>query len=395
MFVKHLTVANFRNHENTDVGLQAGINMFVGDNGQGKTNLVEAIYYLSTLSSHRVAGYLPLIRKGRPTAIIRAMASHAGRDVLLEAELNRDSKNRVRINKSDSNRVRDIVGYVQTVMFAPEDLDIIKKDPSNRRAFIDQLVVQLNPRYAGIYSDYDRVLRQRNTLLKSAKTNSVKGAALSTLDSWDEQLIKNGSEIVVARNRLVEKLNPAVLNAYQAIAAARNQPLIQVKSSLLETAIPSWFDDEAEDTMQVLDSTDIGEVVELFQKRLAEVRAKEIERGLTLVGPQRDDLVLLLNDMPAKGYASHGESWSYALALRLASREILRQESQSGDPILILDDVFAELDDARRKKLAELVRDNEQVLITAAVEADVPSELKAKMFHVELGTVKAGDESNE
>lgn len=396
MFVKHLTVGHFRNHEHSEVALEPGINLFVGPNGQGKTNLVEAIYYLATLSSHRVAGYLPMIRKGDPMAVIRALASHQGRDVLLEAELNRDSKNRVRINKNESSRSRDIIGYVQAVMFAPEDLDIVKKDPSHRRAFIDQLVVQFNPRFAGIYSDYDRVLRQRNTLLKSARTNSVKGAALSTLDSWDEQLVKLGSEIVVARNRLVASLNPEVLAAYQSIAETRNEPLIQVKSSLLETVIPTFGDDDAEDeNLQVLSSVDLAEVSEFFRNRLAQVRAKELERGLTLVGPQRDDLVLLLNELPAKGYASHGESWSYALALRLASREILRRESQSGDPVLILDDVFAELDAGRRKRLAQMVSDNEQVLITAAVEADVPRELSAKMFHVKLGKVSDSDDGAE
>lgn len=387
MQLTHLTLSNFRNHISTDVKLGAGVNLFAGDNGQGKTNLVEAIHYLATLTSHRTAGYLPLIKWDEETAVVRAKVSHAGRDVLLDLELSRTTKNRVAINKSPSNRSRDLLGYVQTVTFAPEDLDIVKKDPSNRRKFIDDLLVQLTPRLSGTFSDYDRVLKQRNTLLKSARNNSVKGSALSTLDAWDAQLIELGTQIIAARGNLMLRLEPLVTEMYQQIAVTRNVPQLKLKSSLLGITIPSGFDDEEPEDMEYLEDFDRAKLQEIFVTRLAALRPKELERGLTLCGPQRDDLILLLNGMPAKNYASHGEGWSFALALRLASRELLRAEGGFGDPILILDDVFAELDAKRREKLAELVSDNEQVLITAAVAEDVPSVLKASMFHVEQGVV--------
>lgn len=390
MFVKHLSLSNFRNYSTAEVELAPGVNLLVGPNGQGKTNLVEAIGYLSTLRSHRVAGYLPLIQNADPEvpgAIIRAMVSHDSRDALVELELNRDAQNRGRVNKSPVSRVRDILGYVNTVIFAPEDLDIVKKDPSNRRDFIDSLLVQVTPRFAGVFSDYDRVLKQRNTLLRTARQTGAKGNSLSTLDAWDESLVKFGSEIVAARVALVERLRPLVLEAYQSIAIANNEPRILVKSSLLGSLIP---DGEEADDLEHIETSNIEEVAELYRGKLAQVRSKEMERGLTLVGPHRDDLVLLLSNLPAKGYASHGESWSYALALRLASIQLLKAETRSGDPILILDDVFAELDAGRRSRLAELVRNNEQVLITAAVAEDVPAELQAKVFNVRSGVIEVG-----
>ena len=393
MFIKHLSLASFRNYKNAEIALQPGVNLLVGPNGQGKTNLVEAIRYLSTLSSHRVAGYLPLIKQDEPQAAVRAMASHAERDILIELELNRDSANKARVNKSPVPRVRDILGLVNSVTFAPEDLDIVKRDPTNRRAFIDELVVQVWPRFAGVYSDYDRVLRQRNTLLKTARQTGAKGSALSTLDAWDQSLVSYGSEIIAARVDLVERLRPHLFDAYQSIAIANNEPRILVKSSLLGTAIPSgWGDDDDSEDLEYIQTADRTEIEALYGAKLATVRAKELERGITLVGPHRDDLVLMLGTLPAKGYASHGESWSYALALRLASIALLRAETRTGDPILILDDVFAELDAGRRARLAGMVAGNEQVLITAAVAEDVPEELIATVFHVKHGEVSADAE---
>jgi DNA replication and repair protein RecF len=390
MFIKHLSLANFRNYETAEVSFEPGVNLLVGPNGQGKTNLVEAIRYLSTLSSHRVAGYVPLIRNAQPPvaqAIIRALAHHEGRDALLELELNRDSQNRARINKANATRVRDILGYVNTVTFAPEDLDIIKKDPSNRRAFIDELLVQVSPRFAGVFTDYERVLKQRNTLLRTARQTGAKGTSLSTLDAWDDNLIKLGSEIVAARVALVQRLRPLLTEAYQAIAIANNEPRIEVKSSLLGASVSE--DDDATD-LEAIESSDPAAVAEQYRSKVSAVRAKELERGITLVGPHRDDLVLLLSHLPAKGYASHGESWSFALALRLASINLLREDTQSGDPVLILDDVFAELDAGRRARLAELVSSNEQVLITAAVGEDVPDQLRARILNVKAGVVTIG-----
>ena len=390
MLIKHISLANFRNYETADVSFSPGVNLLVGPNGQGKTNLVEAIRYLSTLSSHRVAGYLPLIRHAKPEieqAVIRVLANHDSRDALLEVELNRSSPNRARINKANATRLRDILGYVNTVTFAPEDLDIIKKDPSNRRAFIDELLVQVSPRFSGVFTDYERVLKQRNTLLRTARQTSAKGTALSTLDAWDESLVKFGAEIVAARVALVERLRPLLTEAYQSIAIANNEPRILTKSSLVGATV---VDEDDSDALENIESSNVAEVEELFRAKLAQIRQNELDRGITMVGPHRDDLVLMLSDLPAKGYASHGESWSFALALRLASISLLRAETRSGDPILILDDVFAELDAGRRSRLAELVAGNEQVLITAAVGEDVPAELKARVFKVAAGEVSDG-----
>ncbi len=384
MFVKHLTLSHFRNHVSTEISLEPGVNLLVGPNGQGKTNVIEAIEYLSTLSSHRVAGYQPLIHKDALSAIVRLKVSHAERDVLIDLELHRDNTNQVRINQSPIPRIRDVLGTVNSVVFAPEDIDIVKRDPSNRRNFIDQLLVQFSPRLAGVMTDYDRVLKQRNTLLKTARATGAKGSSLSTLDAWDESLIKFGAEIVAERLVLLNRIKPYLTDAYQAIAVTNNEPTILMKSSLLGAAV---VDDFEEAELEYLDLMDLERITELFRNKLTNVRTKELERGITLVGPHRDDLVLLLGDLPAKGYASHGESWSYALALRLASARLLRDESRTGDPIVILDDVFAELDSVRRDRLASLVADNEQVIITAAVREDVPQSLQAAVFEVLKGEV--------
>jgi DNA replication and repair protein RecF len=400
VFIKHLTLSRFRNYVTAEVDLTPGVTLFLGPNGQGKTNLVEAVAYLSSLGSHRIAGYQALIHRDSAGgqaggAVVRALASHADRDVLLELELNATAQNKARVNKSDAQRVRDILGYVNTVTFAPEDLDIVRRDPSERRQFIDELVVQVWPRFAGVYSDYERVLKQRNTLLKSARATGTKGAALSTLDAWDASLVKYGAEIMSARVQLIERLRPHLVSAYQAIAVANNEPNMQLKCSIIGAeAEEDDFGairaaDAAEGAGTYLQTDDRDELERMFHVKLSEVRPKELERGLTLIGPQRDDLVLTLGQFPVKGFASHGESISFALALRLASIELLRAETRSGDPILILDDVFAELDEGRRNRLADLIAGNEQVLITAADLADVPESLKYRRFNVVKGEVTA------
>ena len=387
MFVKRVRLTNFRNYKSAEVDLSPGVNLLHGSNGQGKTNLVEAVNFFASLSSHRVAGTTPLIRHGEATAIISVELAHEDRELLLEFELNADSPNRARLNKSPVAKPKDILGYLNSVIFAPEDLDIVKRDPTNRRAFIDQLIVQFTPRMLGVYSDYERVLKQRNTLLKSARATGTKGDALSTLSAWDESLVKLGSEIIASRVLIAEKLSPGLISNYQAIAKSNNEPRMFIKSSILGST--TLDPDESDDT-EYLETPDREQIEQLFTEKLERLRPKELERGITLVGPHRDDLVLILGSLPAKGYASHGESWSYALALRLASLEILKAESRLGDPILILDDVFAELDADRRAKLAELVKGNEQVIITAAVIEDVPETLVAKRFSVVSGEITNG-----
>ena len=383
MHVKHLTLSNFRNYETVELPLSTGVNLLVGKNGQGKTNLAEAIFFAATLSSHRVSGYLPLIRQGETKAIVRVLARFEDRENLLELELNTESPNRARINKSDTPRIRDILGYVNAVIFSPEDLDIVKRDPDNRRDFIDELIVQLSPRMSAVYSDYERVLKQRNTLLRTAKNMSSSSSRLSTLDSWDQSLVKIGSEIIATRFDVVQRIAPFLSDAYAAIADEKNDPSIQLKSSVISN------DSETDGSSAQLLTGEKTEIEQLYRSRLALVRSKEIERGITLVGPHRDDLLLLLGSLPAKGYISHGESWSYALALKLASASLIRKDARAGDPILILDDVFAELDSTRRSRLAELISHNEQVIITAAVAEDVPSELRATKFKVTSGSLEA------
>jgi DNA replication and repair protein RecF len=384
VFAKRVKLTNFRNYESADIEFSSGVNLIYGPNGQGKTNLVEAMNFFVALDSHRVAGHTPLIKQGKSTAIISLELSHENRDLLLEYEINADSSNRARLNKSEVAKPKDILGYLNSVIFAPEDLDIVKRDPSNRRAFLDQLIVQFNPRMHGVYADYDRVLKQRNTLLKSARATGTKGDSLSTLDAWDQALVKNGTEIIAARVAIAEKLSPALVTNYQNIAKSNNEPSMFIRSSVVES---SKLDQDDLETQDALDTTNKEQISSLFQQKLSLVRQKELERGITLVGPHRDDLQLNLGSLPAKGYASHGESWSYALSLKLASLEILKSESKLGDPILILDDVFAELDKDRREKLSDLVQQNEQVLITAAVIEDVPNNLLANKFEVESGKV--------
>ena len=385
MHVKHLTLSNFRNYTTAELPLNLGINLFVGKNGQGKTNLAEAIFYCATLTSHRVSGYQPLIKQSETQAIIRLLAGFEDRENLLELELNVDGANRARVNKSEINRIRDVLGYVNAVIFSPEDLDIVKRDPSNRRAFIDELLIQLTPRLAGVYSDYERVLKQRNTLLRTSRNLPANSPGLATLDSWDESLVKIGSEIIASRHEIIQRMIPHLKDAYAAIADEKNDPNISIRSSLLAKSI---VEPELEVDGVYLETNNREEIEELFRAKLLEVRPKELERGVTLVGPHRDDLVLFLGTLPAKGYISHGESWSYALALKLASAALLRKDSRAGDPVLILDDVFAELDLIRRSRLANLIADNEQVIITAAVAEDVPSELRASRFVVLAGTVE-------
>ena len=384
MFVNQLRLNNFRNYENLEVWLTRGVNLIYGSNGQGKTNLVEAINLLASLSSHRVSGLEPLIKQGASQAVVSLELRHEERTLLLEFEINREGANRARVNKSSVQRPRDLLGYLNSVIFAPEDLDIVKRDPSNRRAFIDQLVVQFSPRMLGVYGDYERVLKQRNTLLKTAR--AAKGD-LSTLSAWDKSLVEYGSEIIASRVDLVSKLTPSLQRHYRLIAKSNNDARMFIKSSILGSRV---FDGDESDDVEYLESSDREEIARLFTEKLDRLRQKEVERGITLVGPHRDDLILILGTLPAKGYASHGESWSYALSLRLASLELLKQESKLGDPILILDDVFAELDSDRREKLAELVENNEQVLITAAVIEDVPERLTAHKLSVTSGVVSVG-----
>ena len=417
MYVAHLTLHDFRSYADLEVELEAGVTSFVGRNGQGKTNIVEAIDYLSRLSSHRVAADAPLVRQGADSAVVRAAVVRDDRRAVLEIEINPGRSNRARVNRAPLPRARELLGLVRTVVFAPDDLALVKGDPAERRRFADDLLVLQSPRYAGTRADYDRVLKQRNSLLKTARVRGSRlDALLPTLEVWDERLVALGAEIMAARERLVEELNPLLGKAYEAVArgATRDDATLEYRPSFetprssapqepsFETPGPlapqePSFETPRSSAPQEPSFDSSVELVETMRPRFQEAMAAEIlrrrkdelDRGVSLVGPHRDDLLCSLGDLPVKGYASHGEGWSFALAMRLASYDLLR--SSGDDPILVLDDVFAELDTGRRAQLAELVAGAEQVLVTAAVPDDIPEGLRGRRFEVAGGQVTPVD----
>ncbi|MBO0827009.1 MAG: DNA replication/repair protein RecF [Streptosporangiales bacterium] len=372
MHVANLSLTDFRSYASAEVSLEPGVTAFVGPNGEGKTNLVEAIGYAATLGSHRTAADAPLVRAGADRAIVRVGVEQDGRRTLIELEINPGRANRARVNRGAVPRPREVLGLLGTVLFAPEDLALVKGDPGERRRFLDDLLVARRPILAAVRSDYDRVLKQRNALLKSAAATGARRAPqLSTLDVWDGHLARAGAELLAARVSLVEALRPHVDKAYEAIARGTGPARLTYRSSLGVDAPLSGSHDV---------------LAAAIQAAIAARRKDELDRGVTLVGPHRDELDLSIGDLAARGYASHGESWSLALALRLGSYELLRGELAS-DPVLILDDVFAELDTDRRDRLAELAASADQVLVTAAVVADVPEALSGARFDVMDGLV--------
>ncbi|MGY1704242.1 DNA replication/repair protein RecF [Geodermatophilus sp. SYSU D00697] len=375
MYVRHLQLGSFRNWERVDLALRPGPTVLVGRNGEGKTNLVEAVGYLATMGSHRVAGDAPLVRQGAAQAVVRAALRREDRELLVEIEINPGRSNRVRVNRAPLPRPRELLGLVKSVLFAPEDLVLVRGDPAERRRFLDDLLVSRTPRLAGVRSDYERVLKQRNALLKTARL--ARGDALATLDVWDGHLIDLGGQLLAARLRLVADLAPHVARAYADVAG----PDAAVAALGYASTVPS-----AGDGTPIAPDARLPDVAELstaLRERVAERRAEEVDRGVTLVGPHRDDLVLSLGALPAKGFASHGESWSLALALKLGCFALLRADGE--EPILVLDDVFATLDADRRAALAAVARSAEQTLITAAVLDDVPPELRRTVVQVAGG----------
>jgi DNA replication and repair protein RecF len=372
MHVISLTAVDFRSYSFVEINLEPGVTTFIGSNGQGKTNLVEAISYCSTLSSHRVSQDLPLVKADQPRAIVRTGVKYLDRTNWLEVEIWPSKTNKAKLNGSDCKKTKDILGILQTITFSPEDLILVKGDPGQRRYFLDELLVQKSSSYAGIKTDYERVLKQRNALLKSAgpaRRNNL-DSVLATLDIWNEQLINFGSQIIFARHQIINELLPYVSKSYGELAPS--------SKALNITYLPTV----------TAENMTLTNLVEAMKQKLQERQQDELDRGLTLVGPHRDDLEIMIGELPAKGYASHGESWSVALALRLASFDLLKATSPAGDPVLILDDVFAELDVARRNQLILRVKNVEQVLITAAVAEDVPKELVGNKLYVNNGKVE-------
>jgi DNA replication and repair protein RecF len=386
--VRHLTVADFRSWTAADVALEPGPVVLVGANGQGKTNLIEAIGYLSTLSSHRVSNDAPLIRAGAERAVVRSAVVADGRELRIEMEIVAGRANRAKLNGAPLTRSRDLLGALRTVLFAPEDLSIVRGDPSERRRFLDELIVARRPRLAGVRADYERVLKQRAALLKSAGAarRGSGGGDLRTLDVWDGHLAAHGSQLLWARLDALRTLRPHAAAAYAQVAPTSASLTLRYVTGLAES-LPELADPPTDDPEH--DGVPEPGVLEAaLIAGLAKARTAELERGVNLVGPHRDDLELGLGELPVRGYASHGEGWSVALSLRLGSYELLRADAlPGGDPVLILDDVFAELDVDRRAQLSLVAGQAEQAVITAAVVGDVPEQLQGARYDVHGGEI--------
>ncbi len=383
MYVRHLTLVDFRSWESADLALAPGPVVLLGANGQGKTNLVEAIGYLATLGSHRVAGDAPLVRAGAERAMVQAAVVADDRELRVQVEIVPGRSNRGSLNGAPTSRPRDVLGAVRTVLFAPEDLAVVRGDPGERRRFLDELAVARRPLLAGVRADYERVLKQRSALLKSAGVRR-QHVDLSTLDVWDGHLAAHGAQLLTARLETLRAIRPHALAAYAQVTSQRGEFGVRYASSL-ETDPP--LDPSPELPLPAAEALE-----EALLRDLAAARPAELDRGVNLVGPHRDELELSVNGLPVRGYASHGEGWAAALALRLGSYELLRSEGLSGgDPVLILDDVFAELDADRRAQLAQVAATAEQAIVTAAVPEDVPPELRGRRFRVEAGTVQRAD----
>lgn len=398
MYLEHLSLTDFRSYAQVDLALQPGVTVLVGSNGIGKTNLMEAIGYLATLSSHRVSSDAPLLRFGTERALVRARLVRGDQTTVLELEINAGRANRGRINRSNPVRARDLLGICQTVLFAPEDLALVKGDPANRRRFLDELLASLIPHHAATRSDYDRVLKQRNALLKSARAGRFTAGHEATLDVWDQHMAAAGAALLHARLELVERLRPHLSRAYAQLTDGSKPADAIYRSSLQNqmdddgataSGVPGQNGPAGAAGAEDLRQLTVGQLTERYVQAFRESRKKELERGISLVGPHRDELDLILGQAPAKGYASHGETWSMCLSLRLASYYVMLDDARTGGsaPVLILDDVFAELDVQRRRKLAAIVAGAEQVLVTAAVDADIPEELSGRRVTVIPGGI--------
>ena len=361
MHLTNLSLKNFRSYSELELPLNKGISIFIGRNGEGKTNIVESILYLAFLSSHRTSSDQPLVQLGNHSAYIRSTIDNGEREILVELEINTERANRARINQNPVRSQKELYGLLQAIYFSPEDLDLVRGDPSERRRFIDQLLILRSPRMAGVITDYERAVRQRNSLLKSR-------SQLSSLESWDQQVAAFGGEIIAARLTTLNELIPIFTDVYKEISPEKRAD-ITYKSSI--------------ENPSIVPNENSARIIEKFK----EIRNQEIDRGLTLLGPHRDDLLPMLGNHFVKGYASHGESWSIALSLKLASYQLLQDDGAK--PILILDDVFSELDEERRERLISLANSAEQTFITVAVQSDLPPELTGKFFAVKSGSVKS------
>jgi DNA replication and repair protein RecF len=381
MHVRHLAITDFRSWSSADVAFEPGPSVLVGSNGQGKTNLLEALGYVATLSSHRVPTDVPLVRHGADRAVVRSAIVAEGRELRVEIEITPGRANKAKLNGAPVTRPRDVLGALRSVLFAPEDLAIVRGDPGERRRFLDDLVVARSPRMAGVRADYERVLKQRAALLKTAgPARRGGGVDLRALDVWDAHLAEHGAQILAARLAAVRDLGPHAVAAYAQVAPA-SEPLTLRYASSLSASLPELTDPGSVPDTKVLEAALLAQI--------AHVRGAELDRGVNLVGPHRDDLDLGLGALPVRGYASHGEGWSVALSLRLGSYDLLCADYPRGaEPVLVLDDVFAELDMSRRQQLALVASKAEQAIVSAAVASDVPEQLAGARYDVHEGTVR-------
>lgn len=389
MYIDHISLMDFRTYSLLNLPLNPGVTIFLGSNGVGKTNIVEAIDYTANLGSHRVSNDSPLVRVGAPRAFIRTRVVRASQQTITEFEIAPGKSNRVRINRASPVRAREALGIVSTVLFSPEDLQLIKGEPAYRRRFLDDLAVSLRPSVAAYRSDYERILRQRNTLLKSMRRGDTDESALNTLRIWNEQLATTGAHLLQARLRVLAVVLPQIQRAYNELTDGSKNVTVSYESTIFPVISST--------TLQQAALMSVNDLQETLLRGFAEKQSEELDRGVTLVGPHRDEIVLELGGIPARGFASHGETWSLALALRLGSWYVHRADDDSpgASPILILDDVFAELDSARRHRLGAIVAGAEQVLVTCAVATDIPEELgeNPTIVHVSPGIARVEREA--
>lgn len=399
MRVSHLSVLNFRNYASADLELLPGLNIFVGSNGQGKTNLVEAIHFFTGLQSHRVNSDVALIRSGHLNAVVRLQIVINDRPVLLELQINSKSKNRALINKVKAE-TKDVTRWFSSVIFAPEDLQLVRGEPSVRRKFLDNTYALIFPGHRGVLADYERALKQRNALLRTMQLSKNAPALIDTLAIWDERLVELGSTILFARRATMELLKKPLTSNYNHLVNGNHQPTLHLEETFFDNSNNvsretnplsgekfnsnrgKWH---GEPGLNVSRET----IAIQFTDQLRSAQSEEIRRGVSLVGPHRDDVNFSLNNLPIKGFASHGETWSYVLSLKLAQVEIVKEFSNTGDPVVILDDVFAELDSDRRIRLLEIVEKLEQVIVTAAVAEDIPKIHTWNVHSVHMGTLSA------
>ncbi len=402
MHVSDLSLDDFRSYRRLVISLEPGVTALIGPNGQGKTNLIEAVDYLSGLSSHRAGADTALVRRAGPGeeqpsgAVLRARVVHGRRPTVMELEIIAGRANRARLNRG-SVRPRELLGVLRTVLFSPEDLALVREEPAGRRRLLDDLAVALRPALAGVRAEHDKILAQRAGLLRSARAARTPTASmLTTLEVWDAQLAAAASRLIAARIDVVERLRPWVADAYGAVSADPSPAFIAYRSSLaLHEGAPEPDPRAGGERPEVeAGLADADATAARLESAMRALRTREIDRGANLVGAHRDDLSLFLGPLPARGFASHGEQWSLALALRLASYEMLRHDVDAyggdGEPVLLLDDVFSSLDDARRRALARLVAGARQVLVTAASEQDVPTELAGARWRVEGSELSRG-----